>query len=441
MTEIIEKENEIIMNEEDVQEENVTKTERSLDDVVSEYKSMVDMIKVMDEQYKMLYDTTCEQLDFNYSMKKNILDILIAYSDNDINNMNIEEIESVIGRYSTVDNNSDKLYNEYLDSEKEIHGNDETYIYKNKEDYLKEILFDIKKMAISLLQSKRDADGIKKETQSAMDEYFKKYSSTELVEKKLNKINEYKEKLKTETDAEQRYRMKEKVKIMENSLTFDFLFKPFETNLDKEVNSIKRSFFDSSSSKYIINKYERKIIKFGFNNNIYKNFFNIEEMFLPEEYHVFNNLFLFIYMRFISKADPYREDHKKYVESLTSSLSNLIYHRYSSTEQEEEFINIIKRILDYFQEYKDYFNEFNTTHPKHTMRIEADAKHEEKRKEMLVTRMNELKITGYDINSSADQLQEYLNNELEKRINIELDNAKTNISQEENNEENSTINN
>ena len=115
----------------------------------------------------------------------------------------------------------------------------------------------------------------------------------------------------------------------------------------KEIDSIKVAYFDKSKGSYIIDKYKAKIKHFGFEEKLFHYFFNIEENFLEEEYHVYNNLFLFIYMRMVAYSDPYDKTEKMYIQSLTSNLANLIYHRFDSTENEKNFLEIIKRVLNH----------------------------------------------------------------------------------------------
>ena len=72
--------------------------------------------------------------------------------------------------------------------------------------------------------------------------------------------------------------------------------------------------------------------------------------------------------------------------------------------------------MNHFEEYRDYFKEYNTTQPTHPARIEAMRKHETKRKEMLIEKMTQLKITGFDEEASANELQEYLNTAIEEMV-------------------------
>ena len=85
-----------------------------------------------------------------------------------------------------------------------------------------------------------------------------------------------------------------------------------------------------------------------------------------------NNLFLFIYMRFVAHSDPYNKHEKLLVYSLTSALSDLKYHRLSS-ESEAELINVIKDVLDFFMPHIEEIKKINTSwkeHPENIKRVE-----------------------------------------------------------------------
>jgi hypothetical protein len=121
-------------------------------------------------------------------------------------------------------------------------------------------------------------------------------------------------------------------------------------------------------------------------------------------------------MRFVAHADAYNKQDVMFVQSLTSSMANLIYHRFDSTVNEKNFLEIIKKVLDNFIDYYDYFIENNSTQPTHPLRIQADNKRNAERREALIKKMNELKITGYDENATADELQTYMNEALDTMI-------------------------
>ena len=119
-------------------------------------------------------------------------------------------------------------------------------------------------------------------------------------------------------------------------------------------------------------------------------------------------------MRFAAYADFNKKSDRMLVQSITEAIANLIYHKNVNNEEEAYLISIIKKVDDLFIEYKDYFNENNTTNPNHPLRIEAEKRHEVRRRETLLKTMKDFKIEGYDPNWSNDKLQEYFNEKIEE---------------------------
>ena len=279
----------------------------------------------------------------------------------------------------------------------------------------------LKDTSLQLLTSKKDIDEIKSESSNMMKDYFNYLSSPAIQEKRERQLAALKDAVEKTDDEVKKASMIRMIHTMEDAYSFAFLFERFNTFGDKEIKSIVGSFFDTRKGALVVNRFKSKIKKFGFDSMLYRYFFNLEENFLDEQYHVFNNLFLFIYMRFVSHADPYNKKDVMFVQSVTSALANLVYHKFNSIESEDKFKEIILRVVDKFMEYHDKFEKDNTTHPNHPTRIEIDNKKQKERRESLIAKMNELNITGYDENASADELQEYLNNSLDSMINSQIE--------------------
>ena len=132
------------------------------------------------------------------------------------------------------------------------------------------------------------------------------------------------------------------------------------------MGRLTRIFFSERESKYLIEKYTKIMNAYGFTADIYRAFLNIEETFLPSEYHVYNNLFVLWVLRYISHMDRYSKTDKYMLSSIMMSLSNLIYHRFDSEEDEKAFLANIMKLEDYLTEYGYYdkFKEENSSyHP------------------------------------------------------------------------------
>ena len=136
-------------------------------------------------------------------------------------------------------------------------------------------------------------------------------------------------------------------------------------------------------------------------------------------------------MRFIAYSDPYNKTDKLFVQTLTSTMANLIYHRFASTESERHFIHIVEEFDEKFMDDYDYFMDNNTTRPGHPVRERASKKYESDRKQRLISKMNELGIEGFDSVWSADELQKYLNDELEKINQKERESKQVSVTEHE----------
>lgn len=383
--------NELTTNEvSETNDTNETKTTNPTD-----YKLIVDMMKEMDEQYKFLKQMGEDTIRTAYNLKPDVLIAVIPLTDEDIEKMSDEEISEFVSQYILNPNESTS-------------------------DNLQEMMKEIKKTSMSIFSAKAEAEEIRKESETILNDYFNYLSSPKIQEHRLKRLAVMKEEAEKTNDADKKREMLRMINTMEASYTLSFLFTRFDTLGKKEVKSIMDSFFDEQKGKNIIERYKKRISKFGFATDLYKYFFNIEENFLGEEYFPFNNLFLFIFMRTVVHSDPYSKTDKMYIQSLVSSLANLIYHKFDSTTNEQNFIAIVKKVVDNFVEYKDYFVKNNTTAPNHPKRIEADNNMNQARREALMKKMDELKITGYDENASADDLQTYMNAELDRMVHEQM---------------------
>ena len=208
--------------------------------------------------------------------------------------------------------------------------------------------------------------------------------------------------------------------MIENIESSNFLLERFEKYGKKEVDNIINSFFDNKKGEYLMERFKTSCSKFGFKPDIYQYFFNLEENLLPLEYHVFNNLFLFVCMRFIAYADINIKSDKMYVEKTINNLAHLIYHDFQNPEEEQEFLNLIKKIDEYFRDKEELFNTNNTTHPNHPVRIEQMRIYKENKRADLIKEItkdysekySEEELSG----KSFDELVKIQENELTKLL-------------------------
>ena len=294
---------------------------------------------------------------------------------------------------------------------------------KIKSDLVRSILLRVKTDIDSYEESKKNIEELKSEAGGISQEYSKYMCSHEFEEKKNSQIKELEERLSeemkkeniTEADMVANKKMKKKLDEMKAIQSSSFILNRLRSLGEKEVKNIVKNYFDDKRSSYIIEKFIGKIERTGFDKRIYRFFFNIEEKYLDDEYHVFNNLFLFIVMRFVAYSDVENETGRSYVRSIVSSLAKLIYEKYNE-EQKEKFLTIVKETLDFFEDYRDKFDKDNILHPNHPRRIEHDKEKEKETRDMIysVLKTNKVEITEEITSMSLSDLKDFYMKKLEE---------------------------
>lgn len=390
--------------------ETTTEEPANKADSPDSYSLIRDMMKEMKEYQKMMEDETRNILHRNYHLSDEVMVPLAFISKSKIDEMSLDEI------------------NKFFD--KHVYQNSTSMEYDDVEE-ARLAMHEIKKLQYNLMEVENEYKKIQADSNDILNDYAEFLSSEKVIAARKARLERMKELAKSETDETKRREMEKKIKYMEMTQSLDFIFTRLDTFGDKEKKNVINAFFDDKRGSYVINRYKDKIVKFGFDVNLYKYFFNLEENFLSEEYHPFNNLFLFYYMRFVAYSDPYKEEDKLYVQSLTSAIANLIYHRFPKDKKEvddsdidesnvnaaeQRFIKILEKFASFFEDQREYFFENNTMRPGHPIREEMTAKREMERKVELLKKMEELNITGYDENMTANELQEYFNSKLDEVI-------------------------
>ena len=269
-------------------EEAVEKTENSFNP--KDYKLIIDLIKTMNSEYNSLLDTVTDNLYNEYGLKKSVIENILPYDNEAIASMDFEALREFLH-----DNAIDSRYDSFTP--------DKT------EDYRK-IVKTVKSSSIVVNSSKMELKKLKDESEDILQEYFTYMSSDRIKQNRLKHIEDLKATLELEVDEKKKKELQKKIDNLESAMNFSFLKERFDKLGEKEIKNIEEGFFDSKKGSYIIERYASKITKFGYKDDIYKNFFNIEENFLDEKYSPFNNLFLFIVMRAIGYANPYDDKDK-----------------------------------------------------------------------------------------------------------------------------------
>lgn len=213
-----------------------------------------------------------------------------------------------------------------------------------------------------------DYNKIIDEKNEAIQEYVAYTHSPEYREAQKKQYEALEEEYEKETDPAKKRRLKTILDSYYSAKNYTYIFLRLgdEESIKKEMGRLTRIFFSERESKYLIEKYTKVMTAYGFTADVYRAFLNIEETFLPSEYHVYNNLFVLWVLRYISHMDRYSKTDKYMVSSIMMSLSNLIYHRFDSEEDEKAFLANIMKLEDYLTDhgYYDKFKEENSSyHP------------------------------------------------------------------------------
>lgn len=305
-----------------------------------------------------------------------------------------------------------KMYDLYYTGEPE-------YKYTNIED-IKTALVDCKKLSNTAFQTKEEYDKVQEVYDETVDTEWKRRNSKEYRDATLKRIDTWKEEIANMDpvkDSKTIRDLRGKLEFLESTITLDFIVDRIQ-HVDREKESIIRQFFSEREGGYAKNRCISRSAKFGFDANWYKYFFNLEENFLPEEYHVYNNLFLFNVMRFVGYQDPYNIKERGMVQAIINSLTGLIYHKFEDKGMEDMIIGLIEQYDSYFFDYREKFEKDNTTHPNHPVRISYSKKLEaDKRNELIASLQKfDLEVPENASTMSVKDLHAYFNHAMEEMV-------------------------
>lgn len=361
----------------------------------SSVREIMDMAKTA---YNNTLNETTRLMKATYGINPAYLKDAVKFSLEDLEGYNDEVIQ--------------KLYDLYYTGEEAYK---ETDLAK-----MRDALINCKKLSNTAFQTKEEYDKIQEIYDESVDTEWKRRNSKEYKETILKRLDTWKEELKQldpVKDAKTIRDLRGKIEFLESTITLDFIVDRIQ-HVDTEKASIIRQFFSEREGGYAKNRCIQRSPKFGFDANWYKYFFNLEENFLPEEYHVFNNLFLFNVMRFVGYQDPYSVKERGMVQSIINSLTGLIYHKFEDHNMEEMIIKLIEQYDSYFMEYREKFESENTTHPNHPIRLAYSKKIEaDKRNEILASLQKfDLQVPDNAAEMPLRELHAYFNHAMEEMV-------------------------
>lgn len=220
-----------------------------------------------------------------------------------------------------------------------------------------------------MISSEEDLEELEEEANGEIKSYTDYICSEAYDKHRMNNIEMWKSMIERETNPVKISKLKKSIYIVENRYTLAFMFERLhnEKTATKEHQAMLESFFNNARSNYMMEKFAAKCDQFGFSRDLYRYLLDIEERYLEEKYHVFNNFFLFTAMRFIGHCGG---EEINMAKEVVQCMLNLVYNRFYSEEVKETFLNTIRTFLDEFMNDSEIFNEKNILHPGHPYRIQ-----------------------------------------------------------------------
>lgn len=355
-----------------------------------------ELIDGMTEQIKM-YDGIIDSMIANHGFNHRLRDVLAKMSKEAIDALDANKVDKIIAFTQSKLNEINAAKDEDTDEKKAM-----TF-----SEYCISVFKEIYDCCVNYADAIKEKDNLEKEIRDITN---KSYDASTSGKARLEKVESLQKKLDEETDPVEKAKIQKMLDTVRKTEDLSFLTDRIVKLGDNEVRNIINTFFNAKRSSLIMEKFRIRIKRLGYDENTYKMFFNIEEMFLPEEYYPMNNMFLFVAMRFISYADTNNKNDALFCSSLLIKMYNLVYHRFSTPEEEKEFINQIKAVDDYFVPHIATLEEKNVTSPNHPARQEARAENEAKLRESLCNAIHDhgKELTDEVIKMSVKELKEYL---------------------------------
>ncbi len=355
-----------------------------------------DLLEAMDEQIKM-YDGVIDSMIANHGFNKRLRDVLSKMSKEAVEQIDSAKVDRIIAFTQSKLDEINAAKDEDTDEKKAM-----TF-----SEYCISCFKEIYDCCVQYADAIKEKNNLDKEIRDITN---KSYDASTSSKARLEKVESLEKQLDTETDPDKKAKIQKMLNTVRKTEDLSFLTERIVKIGDNEVRNIINTFFHPKRSSLIMDKFRIRIKRLGYDENTYKMFFNIEEMFLPEEYYPMNNMFLFMAMRFISYADTNNKDDALFCSSLLIKMYNLVYHRFSTPDEEKEFIEQIKKVDDYFAPYTETLVEKNVTSPNHPARQEAHRENEARLRESLCNAIvaHGEKLTDEVVKMDIKELKEYL---------------------------------
>lgn len=260
---------------------------------------------------------------------------------------------------------------------------------------IKDTICEVGDIALDTLKDLYDQyNEIINDTKKALDDYSEYISSPEFKKKENEAMDNLKKKLDETTDESEKKKLQKRIDVINNAETLSFMLDRVNSIGQKEVDRITDLFFDSREYNSILDRFINNTRKMGFKDGWYKKLVDLETTFLPDEYHSFNNLFMFHIIRTVIHCDIDNPVDSMYARSIISRVLRLIYNKYSDKDERDGVINLIMEFEDKFMDKKELFDNRNTSYNiDNTSSIISDNDFIQSIKDVMLEKFN---LTGLD---------------------------------------------
>lgn len=311
--------------------------------MTEDLKTLRSLLKDMDEQVKWLEEITKNEFEDKHYKIEMMADFE-KFTEEQVSGFTPQVISNVIAKYYTGETKEDESY--------------DAKIERCKADIVE--LCKSSKLYFSSFKQRQE---IAKEVEKQMSDYSAYLASAEVKEREEKALNDMKERLAKTTDATEAAKVSKRIHVIEASDSLSFIFDRIEKLQQKEIDNIVNAYFDKKRTNYIMERYKLKSPKYGYKPEMAASLIGIEEKFLPEEYHDFNDLFLFNLMRMVAYSDPDAEEDSLYIRKVIMETIKLVFNRFSENEDRDKMIEIIKKFDDKFESFREKFHNENSSAP------------------------------------------------------------------------------
>ena len=369
--------------------------------IKTDLRDVAELVKVMHKEVEVMYDYYAKFITKEFHMSRPALEFALQFD--------IDEFKRDLTEYTTEEM---QRYREFADKFK---ARDLDFLNPEavSDEEIIRIMRGVKDVSVIIMSTAEEVTELTEKAKEFFGEQLESMSRKPLPRVGKEQIETLKLANELEEDEEKVRKNNRKIDALNGWLTFDFLEDRLK-NVPDEPKKILDSLFNDRLSANTVANYNTTMKHIGFQDKIYSHFLNLEETFLPEEYHPFNNVFLYVYIRYASHINEHIHTEVMNVRTITSAIAKLFFHKFDTPEEEAEFLEFIKKILSYFEPYKEYCANKNINYKKNPERMKEDEEMEKAAVAMMKENLSKMGITDYDETLSSKELREFYNETVER---------------------------